>query len=672
MKKKYIVILFCLVLHHVWAQQPASRICNSCSAGSMLPIICPLVSTALYVDASKSGSSGDGKSWSTAKKTLQEALEIANSCSMITAIHVAEGVYKPSTTGNRDHNFFIGNSYSIYGGYPKGGGTRNPAVHPTILDGNIGSASISTDNSYHVVVIAGVSGNVTLQGLQIRNGYAKGSGVQNLYGSVSIDRSDASGLYINDVSGNVTLKNCAISGNVANRYGGGIYIKNSTLNMYQCIVYENASTFGKAIFNASASISFKSGIIYNIDGSKMIYGNGGMETENSIVWGEGAPFSEYGINPNGMSPEVMELLGPRLSNPLDGDGPDNTWFTADDGLRLKSCSRAINRGNNAAVEALGKDVTGNPRIYDQTVDIGPYEYQEEPVPSSANMIADHGQELYTHSYGGYTTIVSACKFIAKILPSGAQPLIGRVTGKAFVETAEVKYKSTYLTRRHYDIDPDVLNTATSTGTVTLYFKQEDFNNYNTTVGRNANKLPQNSTDLANKSKLRIVQFHGHSIGETGMPDSYTDTGHVTIIDPEDANIKWHNARNFEPGFWSITFDVTGFGGFYVIAEGNLPSTRQTSNAPTIAQLQAQESNKWVSRIINPIHNTLTFSIQSEKTESLFIKVMDIHGRVVMKNNLPLNQGINNVQLPAAQLAKGIYLMELVQDGKRVVKKLVKD
>lgn len=52
---------------------------------------------------------------------------------------------------------------------------------------------------------------------------------------------------------------------------------------------------------------------------------------------------------------------PQFVSLADGDGADNIWFTSDDGLRLKSCSPAINRGNNGIAGDTGADIAGNLR-----------------------------------------------------------------------------------------------------------------------------------------------------------------------------------------------------------------------------------------------------------------------------------------------------------------------
>src|SRR6185436_3010675 len=88
-------------------------------------------------------------------------------------------------------------------------------------------------------------------------------------------------------------------------------------------------------------------------------------------------------------------------------------------------------------------------------------------------------------------------------------------------------------QRHYDIEP-VNNPATATATVTLYFTQQDFDNFNAFPGHGLD-LPHNPTDVANKANLRVYQYHGFST--TSLPGSYS--GPAQEIDPGDNKIIWN-------------------------------------------------------------------------------------------------------------------------------------
>ncbi len=116
---------------------------NGCTNSASISITVIACMDILYVDQSI-GSSGDGLSWATALKTLDEALYLAHNCSSITTINIAQGIYKPTrkpylngqeitTADDRDITFHMPNGVTIYGGYPSGGGTRNAEANHTIL-----------------------------------------------------------------------------------------------------------------------------------------------------------------------------------------------------------------------------------------------------------------------------------------------------------------------------------------------------------------------------------------------------------------------------------------------------------------------------------------------------------------------------------------------------------
>ncbi len=162
------------------------------------------------------------------------------------------------------------------------------------------------------------------------------------------------------------------------------------------------------------------------------------------------------------------------------------------------------------------------------------------------------------------------RWIATVTSGGSNPVGGDVTATVWVDMNQ----SPLYIRRHYEITPEN-DAATATGTITLYFSQEDFNAYNQLADA-GKKLPAAPNDAAGKANFRIVKYSGVSTGQDGLPGSYT--GSSTVIDPDDNHIIWNNNRQI----WEISFDVTGFSGFFatdaVTASAALPVTFGTINA----------------------------------------------------------------------------------------------
>ena len=149
----------------------------------------------------------------------------------------------------------------------------------------------------------------------------------------------------------------------------------------------------------------------------------------------------------------------------------------------------------------------------------------------------------------------SCGIISKVVASGASPVTGNVTTQVWVEAAVPKVGSQPFVQRHYQITPATA-AATATGTVTLYFSQAEFDNFNADPGSTLN-LPTGPADAVGISNLRVGKYSGSSSNSTGLPASYSST--AIVIDPVDANIVW----NATLSRWEVTVDVTGFSGFVV-------------------------------------------------------------------------------------------------------------
>lgn len=760
MKKLYFIILCCLICYVSWAQtESSSRICASCiggeGGGDGVEISCPFTQTILHVDASKT-SSGDGKTWGTAKRTLQEALFIANQCDKVYVIRVAQGVYKATTGSNRNNSFFIGNKFNIIGGYPPGGGSPDPAVYPTILDGDIGTAGVHNDNSYHVLVVAGFTGDITIEGLQIRNGYANGTGDLHLYDDVYLARSQAAGLYVDDVDGTVIIRNCAFSNNRATGAGGAITAPSASLHIFQNIFYNNAANIGAVMWNYNGSFTVKNSTIHH-NGENGVLGN--VAISNCIIWGNDKLMNssstittEYCIVQGGRSGTGIISEDPQLFNTADGDGADNIWFTDDDGLRLKLCSPAINRGNNALGYDGETDIAGNTRIYDVNIDIGAYEYPLPVIPGSSNLLPTVNTNTETFVYGGTTALTNNCRMIGSVQPNGINPVNGEIRAGVFIENEVPQHNGKYYVARHYSIMHSVLKPE-PTARITLYFTQDDFANYNTAVGSKKDHLPVDALDAANIAKLRVNQFHGGSPDGTGLPATY-ESG-FTFIDPADEDIEWHAGKGGDPGYWTVSFDVTGFSGFFITAgassalpvewidftaslfeqtvqlnwqtaseqnsshftvqrstngtdyenTGSVNAAGTSSNVQAyswsddvtalknvktlyyrllqvdtdgkhsyskVIQLRLQGDNAWLRSVVNPVSDKICFTVHTGRSGVLYTRLLDVQGRVIVKTNHSLSKGVNNIQFSAIYMSRGIYLLELVQEGKRIVTKLVKN
>ncbi len=558
----------------------------------------------LYVDQSVV-SSGDGRSWTQAMKSLSAAIQYANGCNNISEIRVARGTYKPTTEATdagRKHTFFINRGYKLTGGYPSGGGNYNPALNPTILDGDLGGGY----RSYHVLVVYAANNilqPVTIDGFRVRNGAANGFGVRNLGTEVDPD-------YLAESSGggaaifkavSVIFRNCAFydNGSPDTIMGGAFYCNRSSVTLLNCVVARNTSDLGGGVTMDGLGGAFRAI-------NSTFYGNTGeygavynhlttlAKFSNCIIWGNSSDWggagtreAEYSIIQGPLTAGPGNLNSdPQFSNPSDLNGADDRWFTDDDGLTLQSCSPAINRGSNDAINGLSltKDITGADRIHNVTIDAGAYEYQLIPQPGAASSLGTGGSAITSFVYGGATVIHKDCKVLATITPQGASPVSGEITAQVFITSPGLpSLESKVYVPRYYHLHPS--NQVTSaTALVTLYFTQGEFDAYNTEAGPGKPNLPKNSTDTeGNKSNLLITQFQG-TLGIVSGP--------ARVFHPDNADIVWHAGRGGTPldpaqGYWSVTFPVTGFSGFLVSAG------TETSLPVTLVSFEARPESKTV-------------------------------------------------------------------------------
>jgi hypothetical protein len=146
----------------------------------------------------------------------------------------------------------------------------------------------------------------------------------------------------------------------------------------------------------------------------------------------------------------------------------------------------------------------------------------------------------------------------KVLPSGAAPVSGKVNTCVTLDASQQFFNAEPYVQRHFDIEPVTSNTTSTSATVTLYFTDAEFVQFNTN-NPVWPKLPTaaggGSTD-PDRANLKITQYHGTANSSPSTPGNYSAGGGGILINPPDADIVWNGS------YWAVTFDVTGFSGFY--------------------------------------------------------------------------------------------------------------
>ena len=281
-----------------------------CSATSAVTKVTAYSSTVLYVDSSKT-TSGDGSSWANAFKEVRDALYAASQCSSITTINVAKGTYKPTNDTNRDSAFAILRSgLKIYGGYPTGGGTRNSTTNPTILSGDIGTTGNASDNSYHVLVVAGLTNStdsLVFDGFTVSGGNANGTGSKT-YNGATLNQNEGGGIYLNNNSTGTTIRvrNCRIASNMADNDGGGWCNQSSYPAITNCLFTGNTnSAFGSAIANLNGSQAVITACVFTANSGRVMYNSFSSPSVTNCLFASNSAFGNGSAMYNANSSSVV-------------------------------------------------------------------------------------------------------------------------------------------------------------------------------------------------------------------------------------------------------------------------------------------------------------------------------------------------------------------------------
>ena len=553
--------------------------------------------TVYYVDSSRVDNTGNGQSWAAAKKDIQAAI---NAAAAGDEIWVKAGTYLPtldpngsaSPTDPRDKTFYITTKdIKLYGGFA---GTetllsqRNATTNATILSGDLDGAG--NNDAYHVLLTIGCTYDCVVDGFTITGGRANGSGFLSVGSpATNVDKNNGGGMC--NYSSSPKVQFCIFSANTANNAGGGIYNNNGSPAVSGCVFSANTTgNNGGGMYNDDGSMppvfscSFSAntaggnggGIYYTSDAGGtvsncILYGNAGGPVNRQNIYKDGinetlnvrnSLIGDYSATATNNYNSITGIIAadPLFVNASSPAGADGVFRTADDGLRLQSCSPAINAGNGTTPTT---DISGNGRV--GAMDLGAYEYQGSPAaPTLASGATT--TDSSTLQQGSVVSFGGCGAAIAEVLSEGTQPAEGIISATMYVHNTAPSFKQTAYVRRHYDIST-ILFPSTATARITLYFTQADFDDYNTAIqGSSLPPLPVDATDAANnKTNLRISQEHGTS--STGLPGSYSGWGGASpanvLITP---NVSWSSFL----GLWKVQFRVTGFSGFFLTSAISTP------------------------------------------------------------------------------------------------------
>jgi len=211
--------------------------------------------TVLYVD-DDAPAGGDGTSWATAFRHLQDALSAAEaSGGAVSEIRVGQGMYRPDqgegyTAGDREATFRLQSGVALRGGYA-GYRTDDPEARDaeaceTVLSGDLAGDDgpefeNNEENSFTVVTGNGTDEAAVLDGFTVTAGNAD----NGLY-----EKRSGGGMYIKQ--GSPTVLCTTFTGNYAD-HGGAVYTKAATPLFTDCRFDGNRAEEGAGVHNDDAS-----------------------------------------------------------------------------------------------------------------------------------------------------------------------------------------------------------------------------------------------------------------------------------------------------------------------------------------------------------------------------------------------------------------------------------
>jgi parallel beta-helix repeat protein len=462
------------------------------------------------------------------------------------------GVYTYYGMNTITNNTLFGNSAANSGG----GGIASTFGTNTHNNNNISGNSgrkgggILVAQGTNIITNNTISGNsATLDGGGILS-FASNNLITN--NTVSGNTTGNNGAGINIYYGNTTLSNNTISGNTAVYSGGGIWVSYGTHNVNNNTIFGNSAANGGGVYTtrigSALIVNFNNNILWgNKKGTDAtivnadFYNFGATVTfTNNLLQLVSSGYNSTNKNGLGTSPTGnIFATDPLFVNATDIDGADNLHRTADDGLRLKPCSPAINSGANST-EAT--DIIGATRIQQTTVDMGAYENKDLTGYTLSSSVLNADAECadassITHYYNSSNEVL-----VLSIKKNGND--IGSIGDGTFAVTSggsgvsnlgtsgtPAPYATAYnwfTMNRYWKVTPTTQ--PSSDVQVRFYYRPADYTNVQSIAG------------IANETNMVFYKING-----TGNPDPTTaHTG--TPIVPASA----YNAD----GYWQYTNGAT--------------------------------------------------------------------------------------------------------------------
>lgn len=337
----------------------------------------------------------NGTSWNNAYRKLQDALAAVVDGD---EVWVAAGTYVPAVPADanpKDQTFNVRRGAKVYGGFQGNEASRaqrNPAIHVTILSGDINGDDLPgfanrNDNCIRVVEIGIESNNPPVTNFRIVDGFTirGGNGSDPNTGAAEM----GAGMRVSSVELPVRITNCVFRDNDGDR-AAALSIVNVAPNsvlVTNCLLAGNRSLndtievqLSDGVRFASCTFAHNQGIFQQSSGFGLLNAPNSVLT-NCIFWGSqggsgtGPQSSQIDLF-NSPGTQILSCVFPagplvgvdcRFTDPcfVDPFGPDGNLGTADDNFRLNSGSLAIDAGNGGLIPNDFGDTDGDGNFFEQ-------------------------------------------------------------------------------------------------------------------------------------------------------------------------------------------------------------------------------------------------------------------------------------------------------------------